>query len=209
MRPGEGEPRACLVGLPPIGPARALPVRCRGDDGCIHHAREVDGPQPLLAREDAAIARWRVLRRRVRVGEVGRVGPGAADPDVGRAECARHGAQPRVGEVDRGTILVKVGAHPSGRATTLGIACGLVGGPGRRRRDVLVRLPEPAASHLQHLDVVGLIALVHRAHTLHRRGGELDNLILRLCRAGHGRKGRKRHGRAGRFPVHGFAFSFR
>ena len=103
MRLGEGKPRACLVGPPnPIGPARALAVGTEVTMGASLPRARSRGTQPLLAREDAAITRWGILRRRV-VSAKCRVGPGAADPAVKRPDqCARHGAQPTVGEIHGG-----------------------------------------------------------------------------------------------------------
>ena len=62
--------------------------------------------QPLLARQHAAIAFGRVLGRRVRVGEIGRISPGAADSHIGRTERRCHGAQSPVGQVDRWAVLI-------------------------------------------------------------------------------------------------------
>jgi hypothetical protein len=157
MRLGEGKPAVGLVGPPhAVGSARALADRRRGDDGCVHGAREIDRPQPLLAREHATISLRRVFGRCIRVGEIGRVGPGTTDSHIGWAERPGHRTQAPVGEIDRWTVLVEIRTHPGGCVAALGFRSSSAGG----LRYVLVRLPEAAAGDLQHFYVVGLIALV-------------------------------------------------
>ena len=205
---GEGEPTAGLVGPPePIRPTRACSGRHRGDNGRVYRVREVDRPQPLLAREHAAIALRRVLGRRVRVGEIKGVGPGAADPHVGWTERLGHRAQPPVGEVERWAILVEVGAHSGGRVAALGFTARRSGGLRRRLPNFLVRLPEFAAGHLQHLDIVRLIALVDRGYALHGGRNEWDShLILRLRHVRHDRQD-ERNARNRCFPKPGHDLS--
>src|SRR6202022_1732054 len=121
-----------------------------------------------------AIAVGRVLRRYFGIGKIGRVSPGAADPHVRRTERLGHSAESPVCEIDWWATLMEVAAHPGGRVPAAAFNARRSGGLRRRLPNFLVRLPEFPAGHLQHLNIVRLIALVDRADTPHGRRGEED-----------------------------------
>ena len=167
-------------GPDPAGIARSGADREAGDDPGIHGSREVDHAAPLLARQHPAKPRGRGRRRgRVGVVEVGGVGPGAADPHVGRLERRGERAQPRAGQV-YGRAEAEQGRVDAGHR---GLRCWR--GFGRRAAGRAVGRPEAATGHLHHLHVVRLEALVHRAHLRHLRRLDGD----RLRTGGRERKG--------------------
>ncbi len=172
MRLGKGQPSARRVGLPDcVGVAGTSAHRHGGDNGRLNRARKIDSPLPLLLRQHAAKARGRRRWRVVPLSKIRRIGPGAAYAQKGRRQCL--GQQAQIGEIDRGTIFIKIGVHASrhplfttrrGAIRAGGFTHGAIG------------LPEPAAGHLEHFDVEGLIALMHLANALHHRRSKLDDL---------------------------------
>ena len=111
-RCGIAEKMQCLIGCPSAGRvAGAAADRERRHDVGADCAREIDHAFPLPAGqnliESGRRRRWRV----VRIGKIGGVGPGAADPHIGRRQRRGQLSQPRVGQIDRRAVGVFVRAR--------------------------------------------------------------------------------------------------
>ena len=136
MVEGELEELPGLVVVPgAVGAVDAVARRERTDDFPVDGLGEVTHTSPLIAGQDTDEPLRGLSARGAICVEVGRVRPRAAHADVGRAERLRQVAQPFRGQVDGGANDFSW--------------------PG------VVRLPELAACHLDHLDVVGLVAGVN------------------------------------------------
>ena len=189
------QPR-CLLRRPDAGGvARSRPGGERGDDLRVHRLREIDDALPLRARQHALEAGRRRRGRRVGRGKICRVRPRSADADIGRPERGGELAQARIVQIDRRPILVQVGIHAGGRVRALrpGGRRGLRAGGVRFRA---VRLPEPPARDLDHLHVVGLVALRDGTDARHRRRRQGDGLSdARAWTKQRSREDRKRNAR--------------
>jgi len=142
-----------------VGVARAGTDGKGSHDLCVRGASELDHTSPFGAREDTAVP----LRRGPRSGYVAilkenGVCAGAAHPHVGGSQRRSQLSQARLCEIDRCAVLKQGWIHAAAHMSN-------GGSPGH---EIGVRSPEAAASHLRHLDVVGLEALVHRPDTRHR-----------------------------------------
>ena len=136
---------------------------------------EIDDGIPLAARQHALEAPRRARQGgRVRVVEIDGVGPGPAHSKIGRSKRRRQLAQARVCQVDgrprleHGRVGLQSGAARWSPVSRL--PCVL------RGLALLVRLPETAANHLGHFDIVGVISLVHCRDARHRGRRERDGL---------------------------------
>ncbi len=127
--------------------------------GCVG---KLNHTLPLSACEHTVEALRRSCRRGiVRVLEEGCVGPRPADAEISRAQSRGQLAQTRVGEVDWRPVLIERRVHAGGLIGA-GLLCGWtrVGFAG-------VRLPKAAAGYFDHLNVIGLEALIDRADARH------------------------------------------
>lgn len=147
-----GKESPSLFGSPVALGIACSGAECKGShDLGIGGARKIDDALPLLSADDPVKPRGRFLgRRSVRIMEVDRVRPGAADAHIRRPQRSRQLLKASVGQVDGGTVLVEVSGHCRRRRA------GLPGGRGHFLPCTIVRFPEPPARDLDHFDVVGL-----------------------------------------------------
>lgn len=166
-------------------------ARCeRSDDARIHCMPEVDDAFPLLASQYAHEARWRLFWRRIRIGKPCRVGPRTAHAHIRRAKRCCELAQARVREIDRRAILIYVRIHTGWRIAWDACSSGF---PKSRSELRPIRPPELPAGHFEHLDVIGLEALVYRPDAGHARRRQYNpRRVARFSFARHGTRNCKR-----------------
>ena len=103
---GGGQGAACFAGqIDQALRLRRLPIACRiaragaggkaGDDARIDRFREIHHRAPLVALQHLGKAGRRCRHCFPLAGNIAVVGPGAADPHKGRAQCPRQRPQPR------------------------------------------------------------------------------------------------------------------